>query len=178
MIGALVVVAAVTAVRAVRVVQEFADAAFERFGADGDRGQRVVDFVGHAGRQKADAGELLVADHLLGALLDLAVQIVANRAESQGHVVHRPGQFRHLVVRLQLHVIVEIAPGHFPRAADQNLQRPEDPAVEEPHEDGENQRRQGAGDPQSDQQRVILPADFRGKTLQRRSAGAWAGRRP
>ena len=71
-------------------------------------------------------------------------------------------------MRLKLHVIVEIAPGHFPRAADQNLQRPEDPAVEEAYEDGENQRRQSAGDPQSNQQRVILPADFRGKTLQRR----------
>ena len=144
MIEPLVVAAAV---HVVRVVQEFADAAFQRFGAHGDRGQRVVDFVGHAGRQKADAGELLVADHLLGALLDLAVQIVANRAESQGHVVHRPGQFRHLVVRLELHVIVEIAPGHFPRAADENVQRPENPAVEEAHEDGENQRRQSAGDP-------------------------------
>lgn len=32
-------------------------ARFERLGTPGDRGQRIVDFVGHARGQEADAGE-------------------------------------------------------------------------------------------------------------------------
>ena len=72
---------------------------FERLGAQGDRGQRVVDLVGHAGGQKADAGQLLAADDLLGPLADLAIEVVANFLEAGGHVVHRLGQLRHLVVR-------------------------------------------------------------------------------
>ena len=77
-----------------------------------DRSQRIVDFVGHAGRQKTDAGQLLAAHHLLGALLNLAIQIVANGLKSGRHVVQGVGQFRHLVVRVQHDSIAEFAGRH------------------------------------------------------------------
>ena len=63
--------------------EQLADAAFQRLGAHGDRGQRVVDLVGDAGRQEAHARQLLAPHHLLGALLHLAVQVVADVLESR-----------------------------------------------------------------------------------------------
>ena len=54
----------------------FPESAFERLGTHCDRGQRIVDFVGHAGGEKTDAGQLLVADHLTGALANLSVEVV------------------------------------------------------------------------------------------------------
>ncbi len=57
--------------------------AFERLAAHGDRGQRIVDLVGHAGRQKPDARQLLAANDLLGPLADLAIEIVANFLEAR-----------------------------------------------------------------------------------------------
>ncbi len=124
--------------------------------------------MGDAGGQKTDAGQLLVADDLLGPLLDLVVQIVADRAKAKRHVVHRRCEFRHFIVRLEPQLVIEIASGHLPRAANQHVQRSENPAVKELHKEDKEQRRHRAGDPQPNEHEVVLPADFGCKTVERR----------
>ena len=135
-------------------------AAFERFGAHGDRRQRIVDLVGHAGGQKADAGQLLAADDLLGALLHLAIEIVANGLKARGHVVHGVGQLRHLVVRAQSDAIAEFAGRHAPRTFDQHPQRTKDPGIEQPDENDQQQQRRDRGEPGQHDPGVILRMDF------------------
>ena len=63
--------------------QRLADAAFERLGEAWRSRPRVVDFVGDARGEEADAGQLLVANHLLRPLLDLEVEAVADVLESR-----------------------------------------------------------------------------------------------
>ena len=88
------------------------ESAFQRFGAHGDRSQRIVDLVGHAGGQKPHAGQLFAAHHLLGPLLHLPIEVVANLLEAGGHVVQGVGQFGHLVVGLQPDAIGKLAGRH------------------------------------------------------------------
>src|SRR5688500_17585237 len=69
-------------------VEQILQAPFQRFAAQSYRGQRIVDLMGNAGGEKADASELLAADHLIRPLLDLPVEIVANLTEPVSHRVH------------------------------------------------------------------------------------------
>ena len=48
------------------------------------------------------------------------------------------GQLGHFVVRVEMDAIIEIAGGHSARAFDQHPQRPEDPAIEQVHEQAEH----------------------------------------
>ena len=98
--------------------------------------------MGHAGRQKADAGQLLAADDLLGPLLDLPIEVVADFLEAGRHRVHRLGQLAHLVVRVEANAVVELAGRHLARAFDQRLQRLGDPFAEQLHRRDQQQRGQ------------------------------------
>ena len=98
----------------------------QRLGAPGDRGERIVDLVSHAGRQKTDARQLLVLDHFARPFADLAVKIGAPRFDlgqgalkAIGHVVHRLGQFTQFIARSQINAMVELTAGDEPRAVDQ-----------------------------------------------------------
>src|SRR5207302_7770998 len=53
------------------LAEQVVEAAFEGLAAKGDAGERVVDLVGDAGGEEADAGEALGADQLPAALVDL-----------------------------------------------------------------------------------------------------------
>ncbi len=57
-----------------RGTQQPVEAMLERLGAEGDRGQRVVDLVRDPGGQEADARQPLGADELAAPLLDLAAR--------------------------------------------------------------------------------------------------------
>ncbi len=159
--------------------RDFRQPAFERFGAHRDRRQRIVDFVGHAGRQKADAGQLLAAHDLLGAHLHLAVEVVANGLKAGGHVVQRAGQLGHFVVAVELNAIAEIARRHDSRALHQHPQRPEHPAIEQMHEQRERRQRQERCHPSQDDQRAIAAANFADQIVDSRmkKAGQLAGER-
>ena len=82
---------------------------FQRFSAPGDRRQRIVDLVRDAGGQETYAGQLLAADHLLGTLFHLSVQVVTNLLESSRHIVHGRGQFGHLVAGGKLDTVVKLS---------------------------------------------------------------------
>ena len=79
--------------------------------AEGDRRQRVVDFVGDAGGQEADADHPFGADQLPAALVDLLRQVAIDVVQPGGHVVERVGQFLQFVLRIQLDRVREIAAG-------------------------------------------------------------------
>ena len=105
-------------------------ARFERGRRAGDLRHRIVDLMCHAGRQKAHAGQLLGANRLARALLNAAIQVVANLLKAGGHVVHGRGQFGHFVVRVQNDAVIEVSFFNFPRPLDQHPQRPEDPEIQ------------------------------------------------
>jgi hypothetical protein len=111
--------------------EQVLQAAFERLAAEGDRRERIVDFVRHAGGEESDAGELLAADDLVRPLLHLAIEVVANFAEALRHRVHRFGEFADLVAGADLDTVVEVTRGDQTRAVDQDLQRIGEPLIEE-----------------------------------------------
>ena len=133
----------------------------------------------HAGRQKADAGQLLAPHHLLGAHLHLAVEVVANFLEPGGHVVHGLGQFGHLVAGVEADAVAELAGRHATRAGNQHPQRAEDPAVREPHEEQKDQRRRHRRRPFADDQRGVSAPHLVGEAGQLRVqvAGQFRGQR-
>ena len=63
---------------AARLEQARLSRRFQRLAAKGDAGQRVVDLVGHAGRQEADAGQALGAHQLPAAFVDLLGQVAVH----------------------------------------------------------------------------------------------------
>ena len=73
----------------------------ERFGAESDRRQRVVDFMRHAGGQKTDARQPLRTHQLPAPLLDLPLQLGVGHADLGRHVVEGLGQVLHLVAGLR-----------------------------------------------------------------------------
>ncbi len=124
--------------------------------AQGDRSQRIVDFVGHAGGQKAHAGQLLAAHHLLGAFLHLAVEVLAHCLEPGGHVVHGVGQLGHFVVRVERNAVAKFAGRHAPRSLHQHAQRVEYPGIEQANQQRQQQRSQYGHDPAQKNQGSIL----------------------
>jgi hypothetical protein len=142
-----------------------AEPALQRLGAHRDRGQRIVDLVGHACGEKTDAGQLLAAYHLASPQLHLAVEVVADLLEPLGHVVEGVRQFRHLVAGIEPDAIPEIACRHAPRAMAEEPQRPEDPAVGD-HRDRRQQRgRSQGGGGRGEDERVIAAADLAGEVV-------------
>ena len=139
------------------VDQERAEPVLQRLGAEGDRGQRVVDLVGDPGGEEPDARQPLGADELPAPLLDLALEVGVGHAQPRGHVVERLGQPLHLVAGVQVDLVVERAPRH---PTDPALQEPdgiEDPAVEQGRQAAEHrQDRQGRG-PDDHPARLVLP---------------------
>ena len=79
----------------------------ERLGAEGDRGQRVVDLVRDPGGQEPDARQPLGPDELAAPLLDLPLEVGVGQADLGRHVVERLGQVLHLVAGLQVDLVVE-----------------------------------------------------------------------
>ena len=66
-------------VRLVRVAgQVVGQAGLQGLGAEGDARQRVVDLVGDAGGQEADAGQPLGADQLPAAFVDLVGEVAVH----------------------------------------------------------------------------------------------------
>ena len=61
---------------------------------------------------------------------------------------------------------VEVPARHLARTVNENPQRPKYPTVEQPHEQGKDQRRGHAGHPGAHDQRAILHSHFRGETAQ------------
>ena len=107
--------------------------------------------MGHAGRQEADARQLLATDHLAGPQLNLPIEIVANLLESLGHVVQGVGELGHLVAGVEPDAVAEVARGHPPRAVPEQTQRTKHPAVGEGPDRGQQGhgrygRRPGRGD--------------------------------
>ena len=143
-------------------------------GGPGDGRQGIVDFVGHARGQEPDAGQLLAADDLLGALpdllvafLDLQVQVVADLQEPLRHGVHGAGQFGDFVVRRQLDAVLEVAVASDAAAAlDQRAQRLEDRASEEFREGRQDDCGRDAGDPRQQDIGAILTTDVAGQLAQ------------
>ena len=72
----------------------------------------IVDLVGHAGRQEADAGQPFGAHQLPAAFVDLPGQVAVHVAQPAGHVVEGGRQVLHLVAAMDLDAVLEIAPGH------------------------------------------------------------------
>jgi hypothetical protein len=90
-------------------MQDSVQSGFERLGAPGDCCKRVIDFVRHTGGQKTDASELLVSDHLLGALTDLLFKVLLNRQETLCTEIDRVGQFGDFIRARGVDPIGEIA---------------------------------------------------------------------
>ncbi len=72
----------------------------ERFGAEGDRGQGVVDLVRHSGGQETDARQPLGPDQLPAPFLDLLLEVGVGHADLGRHVVEGFGKVLHLVAGL------------------------------------------------------------------------------
>jgi len=58
--------------------EHLSESAFERFCAQGDRGERDCYLVGHAGGQKEPTLAVVRSARLLGAFLHLRVEVVAD----------------------------------------------------------------------------------------------------
>ena len=95
-----------------RMAAAVAEPGFQGFAAKGDAGQRVVDLVGHAGGQEADAGQPFRAHQLPAALVDLPGQVAVHVVQPAGHVVEGRGQVLHFVAAVDVDAMIEIAPGH------------------------------------------------------------------
>ena len=109
----------------------------------------------HAGRQEADARELLAADDLVGAFGHLAIEVVANFAEALRHRVHRLGEFADFVAGVDLDAMVEVPGGDQPRAVDQHLQRIGEPLVEKTVRDDEHHHHGAKSDPGENDRRAV-----------------------
>ena len=81
------------------------------FAAKSDAGQRVVDFVGHAGCQEADAGETFGAHQLSTAFVHLMGEIAIHIPQAIAHIVEGLRQFLHLVAAVHRHPMLEVATG-------------------------------------------------------------------
>ena len=110
-------------------------AARERFGRHRDRGQGIIDLVGDPRGQEPDARQPLGPDNLLGALMHLLIEVVADAAEPLGHLVERLGKLQKLILRVDPNPIVKVPRGDPPRTGQKNPQRLKDPDINQPQED-------------------------------------------
>ena len=135
------------------MAEQIVQPGFQRLAAKGDAGQRIVDLVGHAGRQEADAGQPFGANQLPAALVDLTGQVAVQILQTLHHVVEGGAEFFHLVAAVHLDAVIEIAPGDADDAAFQIADGVKNPGVEGAEQADYQQQTHDAGrdgDPQRD----------------------------
>ena len=130
-----------------------------------DAGQRIVQFMGDAGGEQPDRGELLAAHglglraaqflrplfHLLLERMRPIAQLRPRIAQGVGHAIERRGELAEFVAAAHRDRLVEIAGGESLRPAFEVAQRQVDQTV---HEEADRQRRdhdepqRKAGDPE------------------------------
>src|SRR5262249_20771837 len=74
-----------------RIGKQILQTALEPLAAKRDAGERIVDFVGDAGGEEADAGQPLRAHELPAALGDFVRQLAVHLAQAARHAVERLG---------------------------------------------------------------------------------------
>jgi len=72
--------------------QQLRHACLQRLGAEGDAGERIIDFVSNTGRKKTNTGQPFGANQLPTAFVDLLGQVAIQLVEASGHVVEGRGQ--------------------------------------------------------------------------------------
>ena len=113
-----------------------------------NRRQRVIDLMSDPRGQEPDTRQAFRANQLTRAVADLAVEVVADVAETIGHLIERLGQLGHLVTSRQLDPVVQVPLGNPTCSLVQGPNRLKDPAIPGVDKGHEQQHR---GDGRSDQ---------------------------
>ena len=129
---------------------------FECLRAEGDRGERVVDFMRHAGRQEADARQPLGPYKLAAPLLHLPLELGVGQADLGGHVIEGLGQVLHLVAGLQIDLVAERPSRHMANPPLQDAEREENPALKQQHQPAEHSQNHHRRDPDDHAAGVVL----------------------
>lgn len=135
-------------------LEDAVDASFEGFSAPGDGGKWVIDFVGDAGGEKADARKLFVADDFAGTFLDLFVEATLDLEEAGRASIDGAGEFAELIIAIEFDLEFEISIGDASGAGHELFEGANDEAsdvVPKPDEedDGKGRGSPGHKDPTS-----------------------------